>query len=65
MNTVINVRSLVLAGALLCGSLAVLSAGAARAEEHRILDGRGHFLDSRYNHGHYYPVLGGSVRVPD
>jgi len=63
MNTVINVRSLVLAGALLCGSLAVLSAGAARAEEHRILDGRGHFLDSRYNHGHYYPVLGGSVRV--
>src|ERR1700689_5372622 len=45
------------------GSLAALSAGAARAEEHRILDGRGHFLDSRYNHGHYYPVLGGSVRV--
>ena len=59
MNTVINVRSLALAGALLCGSLAVLSAGAARGEEHRILDGHGHFLDSRYNHGHYYPVLGG------
>ena len=43
MNTVINVRSLALAGALLCGSLAVLSAGAARAEDHQILDGRGHF----------------------
>jgi len=63
MNTVVNIRSLALAGALLCGSSAVLCAGAAHAEEHRILDGRGHVLDGRYNHGYYYPTLGGSVRV--
>jgi hypothetical protein len=66
MNTAIKVSSLALSGALLYGAQAVLAAGVAHAEDHRILDGRGHFLDSRYNHGHYYPVLGGSVRVlPD
>jgi hypothetical protein len=43
----------------------------ARAQEHehagrpggRVIDGRGQVLDSRYNHGHYYPALGASVRV--
>ena len=63
MNTPLKITSLALSGALLYGSQALLSAGAAHAEEHRVLDGRGHFLDSRYNHGHYYPVLGGTVRV--
>jgi hypothetical protein len=29
----------------------------------RVSDGHGHFLDSRYNHGHYYPAVGASVRV--
>jgi hypothetical protein len=48
-------------------------ATSARAEEHehehvgrpggRVIDGRGQVLDSRYNHGHYYPALGASVRV--
>jgi hypothetical protein len=44
----------------------------ARAEEHfghpggRPIDGHGHVLDNRYNHGHYYPAVGSSVRVlPD
>jgi hypothetical protein len=29
----------------------------------RVIDGRGQVLDSRYNHGRYYPAIGGSVRV--
>ena len=63
MNTAKKVISLALSGALLYGSQAVLCAEAVHAQDHRVLDGRGHFLDSRYNHGHYYPVVGGSVRV--
>ncbi len=43
----------------------------ANAEEHehfgrpggRAFDGHGQVLDSRYNHGHYYPAIGTSVRV--
>jgi hypothetical protein len=32
----------------------------------RVVDGRGRVLDGRYNHGHYYPAVGASVRVlPD
>jgi hypothetical protein len=32
----------------------------------RVRDGRGMVLDSRYNHGRYYPAFGASVRVlPD
>jgi hypothetical protein len=27
------------------------------------VDGRGQVLDARYNHGHYYPAFGASVRV--
>ena len=66
MNTGMKVSSVALSGALLLGAQALLGAGVAHAQEHRILDGHGRFLDSRYNHGHYYPVLGGSVRVlPD
>jgi len=43
-------------------------ANSARAtDEHyghpRVVDGRGHVLDERYNHGHYYPAVGASVRV--
>ena len=36
------------------------------ARPERIHDGRGLVLDARYNHGHYYPVFGASVRIlPD
>jgi hypothetical protein len=63
MNTAIKVSAFAWSGALLYGSQAVLCAGLAHAQDHRILDGRGYFLDSRYNHGHFYPILGGSVRV--
>jgi hypothetical protein len=45
-------------------------AAPANAQEHgyggrpggRAFDGRGQVLDSRYNHGHYYPAIGASVR---
>jgi hypothetical protein len=29
----------------------------------RAFDGHGQVLDSRYNHGHYYPAIGASLRV--
>jgi hypothetical protein len=61
---------LTLTAALLFGSQCGLS---ARAQEHghehgggpggRPTDGQGHVLDNRYNHGHYYPAVGASVRV--
>ena len=46
-----------------------LSTAAIAGPEHfgphegRYFDGRGHILDGRYNHGHFYPGLGVSVRV--
>lgn len=55
----------------LIGSQYGLSAHAVQEHEHggrpdRVMDGRGHVLDNRYNHGHYYPTVGASVRVlPD
>ncbi len=53
-----------LAGGSLC------AAPSRAADEHfdrgRVIDGRGHVLDNRYNHGHFYPAVGASVRVlPD
>jgi hypothetical protein len=58
-----------LTAALLLGSQ---FGAVAHAEEHehfgrpggdRARDGRGAVLDSRYNHGHYYPAVGASVHV--
>jgi len=37
-------------------------AGGPRGPAPRV-DGRGQVLDGRYNHGHYYPAFGASVRV--
>lgn len=61
-----------LPGALLLGALLLTAHGAAAAAEPherpgrpggRVSDGRGQVLDNRYNHGHYYPATGASVRV--
>ena len=52
--------------ALLYAGPVVLPTAATHALEHRpdrVIDSRGHVLDSRYNHGRYYPALGASVRV--
>jgi hypothetical protein len=45
-------------------------AAPANAQEHEHFgrpaaraDGHGQVLDNRYNHGHYYPAIGASVRV--
>ncbi len=51
--------------------LALQAASPASAQEHehfgrpggRAIDGHGQILDNRYNHGHYYPAFGASVRV--
>ena len=60
-----------LAGALLFGS-GVVAARGMDDHDHfghpggRMVDGHGQVLDNRYNHGHYYPAVGASVRVlPD
>jgi hypothetical protein len=65
----IKASSLAWAALLLLGSQ---FGSAHAAEEHfghpggRVVDGRGHVLDSRYNHGHFYPAVGTHVRVlPD
>jgi hypothetical protein len=43
----------------------VLLALTAQADSH-FHDGRGFVLDSRYNHGHYYPAFGAHIRsLPD
>jgi hypothetical protein len=56
--------------ALTAGLASVSQCAPARAaDEHehfdrgRVVDGRGHVLDDRYNHGHFYPARGASVRV--
>jgi hypothetical protein len=51
--------------------LGLQCAASAWADEHghtghpggQVVDGHGHVLDNRYNHGHYYPPPGASVRV--
>ena len=62
-----KLRPLALSAALLYAAQAISPAQMARAFEHRaadrVVDGHGHVLDSRYSHGHYYPVVGVSVRV--
>ncbi len=66
----IGLLALTAAAALVAAPLR--TAAAAEPHEHverdggRVSDGRGHYLDSRYNHGHYYPAPGASVHVlPD
>ena len=67
MNQKAKSMVLSLAAALVLGVPCANSARAA--DEHyghppaRVMDGRGHVLDERYNHGHYYPAVGASVRV--
>jgi hypothetical protein len=69
MNKKATVGLLTLTASVLLGSLAVAPSRAADEHEHfapqhgRVVDGRGQVLDSRYNHGHYYPSVGVSVRV--
>jgi hypothetical protein len=69
MNQTAKSALLALTGTILLGSQVASFARAAQAHEHwgrpggRILDGHGQVLDSRYNHGHYYPAIGASVRV--
>jgi uncharacterized protein DUF6515 len=53
------------ATAMLCALESGSPANVAFGFDHpeRVIDGRGHVLDGRYHHGHYYPGLGLSVRV--
>ncbi len=66
MKTATQARLLVLTAAILVGAQLPLRAAMA-APEHgrpgRVFDGRGQVLDSRYNHGHFYPAIGASVHV--
>jgi hypothetical protein len=72
MKSVATSTLLALTAALLLAPHLSQTALAAEPHDHfgrpgdRVRDGRGSFLDSRYNHGHYYPAIGASVRVlPD
>jgi hypothetical protein len=47
--------------ALLAGALLSVLSLQVQAEGH-LRDGRGFVLDSRYNHGHYYPAFGAPIR---
>ena len=65
MNRTAKSRVLGLIGTLvLVGSQCGVGAFAQQRAGHPTVDGHGHVLDSRYNHGHYYPPVGGSLRVP-
>jgi hypothetical protein len=69
MNHATKLGLIALTAALLLGSQAGSPVNAAAEHVHigrpgtRVMDGRGQVLDSRYNHGYYYPALGASVRV--
>ena len=68
MKQVGKFRVLISAAAVLYASQVAVPTNTASAFEppHRFIDGRGHILDGRYNHGHFYPAIGVSVRVlPD
>jgi hypothetical protein len=70
MKNIAKLGTVSLSAALLYAAQAGSPLQVAHAFEHRpegrVVDGRGHILDSRYNHGHYYPAVGASVRVlPD
>ncbi len=64
MNRTAKFRVLGLIGTLvLLGSQCGVVAFGQQHAGHPPVDGHGHVLDSRYNHGHYYPAVGASVRV--
>ncbi len=66
MKHLAKLGALVSTAALLYATEAISPTQAAYAFEHRpggVIDGHGQILDSRYNHGHYYPAVGVSVRV--
>lgn len=54
---------LALGAALLFGSQCGFSARAADEHAHVARPAGREVLDDRYNHGHYYPAIGASVRV--
>lgn len=66
MKQTAKLGALIPTAALLCAIGLFYPTHAAHAFEHRpgkVIDGRGLILDSRYNHGHYYPAIGVSVRA--
>ncbi len=66
MKQTAKLGALIPTAALLCATGLFYPTHAAYAFEHRparVIDGRGLILDSRYDHGHYYPAIGVSVRV--
>ena len=69
MKSTVRFGLLALTAAVLIGPQQFRTAFAAEPHDHfdrpgnRVSDGHGHFLDSRYNHGHYYPAVGASVHV--
>jgi len=66
MKQIAKFGALASTAALLYAAPIISPTQRAFAFEHepgRVIDGRGHVLDSRYNHGHYYPAVGVSVRV--
>jgi hypothetical protein len=66
MKQMSKLGALASTAALLYATQAAFAGQVAHAFEHRpdrVVDGRGHILDGRYNHGHYYPAVGVSVRV--
>jgi hypothetical protein len=67
MKNIAKLGTVSLSAALLYAAQAGSPLQVANAFEHRpeprVVDGHGHILDSRYNHGHYYPAVGASVRV--
>lgn len=55
-----------IAGVLLAAQISSTAhAGPEHFDRHggRVFDGHGRILDGRYNHGHFYPAVGVSVRV--
>jgi hypothetical protein len=78
MHSAMTIRPMVRIAAWSLGVLLGAAAGLASAQEHehggehgraemgrggREMDGRGQVLDSRYNHGRYYPPVGAGVRA--
>jgi len=78
MHSAMAIRPMVKIAAWSLAALLGAAAGLASAQEHehggdrgrgeagrpgRVMDGRGQVLDSRYNHGRYYPPVGAAVRV--
>lgn len=63
MNPGIRLGVLVLANGMLSAPLVAEPVDHFAHGGARVMDGHGRLLDSRYNHGHFYPAVGASVRV--